>query len=132
MDANSVAGDARLGHLEEGVSDPISIADANLVVREALHREVFAELAKRKILTSKLFFPISIATDLIHEDGSMFTAVALQISLAITVDIQSPNHAGALNRDFPYRCVDGFAFPGNIAREADINRQQTRHESHLS
>ena len=44
-DADAVTGDARLGDLEQRVADPVAVADADLVVGQALDGEVLAELA---------------------------------------------------------------------------------------
>ena len=42
--SDAVAGDPRLSHLEQRSPDPVAVADADLVVRQPLDREVLAEL----------------------------------------------------------------------------------------
>jgi hypothetical protein len=45
-DADPVAGDARLRHLEERSADAMLVANTHLVVGQAIDREVLAELPK--------------------------------------------------------------------------------------
>src|SRR5258708_20370967 len=87
-DADPVAGHARLRHFEQRAADPITVADADLVVRQSLHREVLAELSKHEVLSPELPFPITVGIDLIDENSPVLAAVTLQISLSVAVDVQ--------------------------------------------
>src|SRR5262249_14334388 len=84
-DSNPVAGHARLRHFAQRAANPITVADADLVVRQSLHREVLAELSKHEVLAPKLPFPIAVGTDLIDEDGPVLAAVTGQVALTISV-----------------------------------------------
>ncbi len=46
-DADPVAGDSRLGHLEQRLPDPVPVADAHPVIAQAVDGEVLPELAVR-------------------------------------------------------------------------------------
>ena len=58
-DAHAVAGDARLRHLEQGAADPVAIADAHLLVGQAVDGEVLAELAIGEVVSTELALPSS-------------------------------------------------------------------------
>src|SRR5262249_32120783 len=84
-DSNPVAGHARLRHFKQRAADAITVADADLIVRQSLHREVLAELSKHEVASPELPFPIAIGIDLIDENGPVLATVTLQISLAVAV-----------------------------------------------
>ena len=122
-DADAIAGNAGLRHLEECATDAIAIADANFIVGKAFDGEVLAELTIDEVGTSELFFPEAVGFNLIDEDGALLTAVTRQVALAVPVDVESANLAPALDRTLPYPCVDSLTLPRNVAREADVNGQ---------
>ena len=126
-DAEPVAGDARLRHFEQRASDPVTVADAHLGVGQAVDREILAELTVSEVAAAKLSLPIAVRIDLINEDRAMLAAMALQIALAIAVDVEPPRHATALHGRFPDSGVDSLALPRDVAREPDIDRKQARH-----
>ena len=97
------------------------------VVRQAVDREILAELPVNEVVAAKLRLPIAIGIDLINEDGAMLPAMALQIALAVPVDVEPPRHATALHGRFPDPGVDGPALPRDVAWEPDIDRKQARH-----
>ncbi len=66
------------------------VTNADLIVRQSVHREVLAELSKREVLSPELPFPIAIGIDLVDENGPVLATVTLQICLAIAVDVQLP------------------------------------------
>ena len=53
-DADPVAGIAWLAHLDDGAADPETIADVDLVIGEALHCEVLAEISGHEIRPPKI------------------------------------------------------------------------------
>jgi hypothetical protein len=63
--ADPVAGDTRLGHFEQTGPDPVAIANAHLVVGEALDGEVLAELPKGEVASPEPILPIAIGGNLI-------------------------------------------------------------------
>ena len=69
-DAHPVAGHPGLGDLEHGVPDPVPVADADLVIRQSLHREVLAELPVREVVPTELLLPVAVGLDLVHEHGA--------------------------------------------------------------
>ena len=60
------AGDTRLSHFEQPGPDPVAIANAHLVVGEALDGEVLAELSKGGVATPELILPLAIGGNLIE------------------------------------------------------------------
>src|SRR5262249_31373259 len=101
-DSNPVAGHSRLRHLEQRAANPITVTDANLIVRQSLHREVLAELSKHEIPSPQLLFPIAIGFDLVDENGPVLSTVPLQTSLAIAVDVQPCDLAAPPDRVLPH------------------------------
>jgi hypothetical protein len=63
-----------------------------------------------------------IGVNLIDEDCPVFAAMPTQVALPVAIDIEPPDHAGAMDRVFPYAGVDCPALPGDILRHADIYR----------
>src|SRR5262249_22579739 len=115
-DANPVAGHARLRHFEQRAANPITVTDADLIVRQSLHREVLAELSKHEVLASELPFPITIGIDLIDENGPVLATVTMQISLAVAVDVQPPDLTATADRVLPHGRVHALAVPLDVAR----------------
>ena len=123
-DAHPVAGDPGLGHLELRLADPVPVADAHLVIRQAVHREVLPELAVAEVIAAQLLLPVPVGLDLVHEHGAVLPTVPGQVALPIAVDVQPPHQPRALHRPFPYRRVHRPAVPGHVLRQAHVDRQQ--------
>src|SRR5262245_11052224 len=79
-DSNPVAGHSGLRHFEQRAANPITVANADLIVRQSLHREVLAELSKHEVLAPELPFPIAVGINLVDENGPVLATVTLQIS----------------------------------------------------
>src|SRR6266700_4933487 len=116
-DSNPVAGHSGLRHFEQRAANPITVTNADLIVRQTLHREVLAELSKHEVLSPELPFPIAIGIDLVDENGPVLATVTLQISLAIAVDVQPPDLTATPDRVLPNGRAHGFSFPLNFARQ---------------
>src|SRR5262245_22143355 len=124
-DSDAVAGDARLSDLEDGAADLVAVANADLVVTQAVDREVLAELAVDEVVSTKLAFPVAVGVDLVHEHGALLAAVSGPVALPVAGDVQ-PAHAprpgdGVLvdpGEDRP-------AAPERVLRHADVDRQQS-------
>ena len=130
--SNPVAGHPGLRHFEQCAANPITVTNADLVVRQTVHREILAELPEYQVLSPQLPLPIAIRIDLVDENGAMFATVTLQISLAVAVDVQPSYLAATPDRVFPHGRAHGLAFPFNFARQADVHREQLRHSGSLT
>jgi len=75
------AGDPRLGYLENRAADPVTVADAHLVVGQALHGEVLPELPVLEVIPAQLFLPVLVGLDLVDEHRPLLAAVPGQITL---------------------------------------------------
>jgi hypothetical protein len=126
-DADAIAGNARLRDLEKGAPDLKAIADANLVVGQSFNREVLAKLPLNEVGPLQLLRPVAIRFDLVDKDRSLLAAMAAEIGLTVSVEIKPAYPATALDGIFPDRGAHGASFPHDIARMADINRQQSTH-----
>ena len=93
--------------LEQRAADLIAVPDANRIVRSSFNGEVLAELAVDEIGPLQLFLPMAIGFDLVDEHGSLLAAMAVQVALPISVQIQPADPAAATHRIFP---ADG-AYP---------------------
>ena len=89
--------------------------------------EILPELPKAKVASAEPVLPIAIGVNLINEDGPMLTAVARQIPLTITIDVEPAYHAPALNGRLPYRGADHLAPPHDVLRQTHIYRKQAGH-----
>jgi hypothetical protein len=52
---------------------------------------------KAEVIPAKFPLPVAVAIDLVDKDGPMFAAVADQVTLSVTVEIEPPRHAPARN-----------------------------------
>ena len=130
---DAVAGDARLGDLEQGRADPVAVADADLVVRQSLDGEVLAELPVDEIAAAQPLLPVAIRFDLIDEDRALLSAVAGEIALAVALDVEPPDAATSLHRLLPDAGAHRPSAPLDVARQPDVDREQPGHRdaSHL-
>jgi hypothetical protein len=88
-DAHAIACDTWLRDLEERAPNPVSIADANLVVGQAHHCEVLAKLSECKIVTAELSLPVAIGIHLIHHHRAAFASMPGYIALSVALHIQT-------------------------------------------
>jgi hypothetical protein len=126
---NAIAGHAWLRHLEQGIADAITVADADRVIRKSVDREVLAELAERKVIAAERVFPISIRIDLVDHHGALLAAMTAKIALSISLEVQPPDRATSLNRMLPNASVHALAAPLDTLRQTDIDGKQSRHEN---
>jgi hypothetical protein len=75
--ANAVASYSRLGHLEYRITNPVTIADADLVVGKAVYCQVLAKLSILEVVPLKVILPVAIGIELIHHHCAMFPAMSL-------------------------------------------------------
>src|ERR1700753_3883705 len=96
-----VAGDPRLGDLELRLADPVAVPDADLVVGQAVHGEVLAELAEGEVVPLQIALPVVVGLDLVDEHRAHLTAVPAPVPLAVTIDVQPPDHPRPRYRPLP-------------------------------
>jgi hypothetical protein len=121
--AHPVTSDAGLRYFEQSGPDSIAVADTHLVIGKAVDGQVFSELPERKIAATKVTLPIAIGVNLVDEYRPLLAAVTGQVTLTVTVDVQAPNRAPALNRLLADRCSNSLAAPFDLAGHAHIDRQ---------
>ena len=135
-DAQPVAGDPRLADLEQCRSDPVLVADADLIVGEPVDREVLAELTGYEVVAVHLLAPVLVRLQLIHVDGPVHPSVTVQIALAVTVYVQAPDRSRPGDRLLPDAGEDGPPLPRDLPRQPDVDRHEPprglRHRGSLS
>ena len=119
-DADAVARYARLCYFKYRVTNAVSIADADLVIRKSLNREVFSELAEDKVIASEKALPVVIGVHLINKNGALLPAMTGEIALRVAIDIELAHHSPSLNWRFPDGGSDSLAVPCHVARKTDI------------
>src|SRR5437660_797484 len=117
----------RLGHLEEGTPDAIAVANADLVIRQSFDGEVLAELPVAEVTAAQPLLPVSIRFNLIDEARSLLATVAAEIALPVTFDIEQPDAPPPLHRLLPDARVHGLSTPLDVARQPDVDREQSGH-----
>ncbi len=125
--ADPVAGNPRLGDLELCIADLVPVADAHLAVGQPVDREILPEVAVAEIIAPEVLLPVPVGIDLVDQHRPLLTAVAVQVALAVPVDIQPPHHPRSCHRVLPDAGADGPALPGHVLRHADVDRHQHRH-----
>jgi hypothetical protein len=126
-DADAVARHPRLGDLEERAADAVAVADADLVVLQPLDREVLAELPIAEVVAAELALPIPVGAQLIDEDRAMLAAVRQAVGLVVAVDVDPPHHPRAVHGGLPDRGANRLALPRDLARPADVERDEPHH-----
>src|SRR5215472_11643950 len=99
--ANAVARHAWLRYFKYSTTNPVAIANRDLVISKSVNGEVFSELAESKILAAQKALPVMVRIDLVDEYGAVLPAVTGEIGLRITVDIELAHHSPSLNWRFP-------------------------------
>src|SRR5262245_2416326 len=69
--AEPIAGNPRLRHLEYGAADLIPIADAHGIVSQLLDSEVLSKLSVNEITPLQLLLPVAVRIDLVDIDGAL-------------------------------------------------------------
>src|SRR4029453_12131136 len=82
-----------------------------------------------EIVSFQIVLPISIGIQLIDEYRPAFAAVTIQVALAVTVQVEAACHPRPLDRRFPDAGVHRFALPNDVARQTNIDRNQSSHRS---
>src|SRR5579863_1255690 len=118
--AHAVARYSWLRYFKYCTTDPVSISNADLVVRKSLDGEVFSELAKSKIVAAQKALPVMVRIHLVDEYSALFPAVTSEIRLGVAINIELAHHSPSRNRRFPDCGSDRFAVPCHVARQADI------------
>jgi len=65
------------------------------------------------------------------ENDPVLGAVARQIALTITVDVEPTYHVPALNGRLPDGGVDRLSVPRDVARRTHVHREQAGHRALL-
>ena len=122
-----VARDPRLGDLEFGRPDAVPVTDAHVGVGQPVDGQVLAEVAVAEVVAAEMALPVPVGVDLVDQHRPLLAAVAGQVALPVAVDIQPADHGRAVYRLLPYAGIDRLALPRDVARQADVHRQQHRH-----
>ena len=109
------------------LADPEAIADADLVIGEALHREVLAEISRHEIRPPKILRPVAVGFELVDHDRTLLAAMALEVSLAVAIEIQPAGDNPPHHRRLPDRRPDSPALPRDVLRKSDIDRNDDTH-----
>ena len=115
-DADPVAGNARLAHLEDRAADLVAIADADHVVGETLDGEVLPELPVDEVVPVELALPVLVGVELVDEHRALLAAVSGKVALAVAVDVQAAHHPRAVDWLLPHRRVHRPALPDHFPR----------------
>ena len=119
--ADPVTGHAGLGNLKLRLAYPVPVADTDLVVSQAVDREVFPELAVAEVVAAEMLLPVPVRRHLVDQHGPLLAAVTLEIPLPVTVDVQPADHDRPVHRFLPNARVHGFTLPGDIARQSNVH-----------
>jgi hypothetical protein len=65
--------------------------------------------------------PVPVGFELINHHGPVLSTVSREVSLPVTIDIQTPRHDSSGNGPFPDGGVNHFPLPLDVTRETDID-----------
>jgi hypothetical protein len=100
--ANAIAGHTRLRDFEQSSADPVAVANADLIVSQTFHCEIFSELPEDKIVALQLLLPVAVRIHLVDKHSAVLSAMTVQITLCVTIDIEPSNQAPSLDRLLPH------------------------------
>lgn len=112
--AHAVAGDPRLGDLEDRRADPVAVPHAHLVVGEPVDGEVLTEVAVDEVVPSEVSGPVTVGVGLVDQHGPHLAAVTAQVALSVALDVEAPDAAGAGHRALEDPGVHRLAPPGDV------------------
>jgi hypothetical protein len=118
---DAITGDAWLRHFKQCTADTVPISNADLVIGKTIDCQVLAELAILEVVTLEMRLPVAVGAELIDHHSTVFSAVACEIALTITVKIEPPRHHPACYGSLPDSGVDHFALPFDIGWKADVH-----------
>ena len=79
-DADAITSHTRLYHFKYGITNAVSIADADLVISKSLNREVLSELTKAEVTTPQKLLPVAVGIDLVDKYRTLLPSVTGEIS----------------------------------------------------
>jgi hypothetical protein len=97
------------------------VADTDFRIWQTLNCEVLSELSEGEICAVEFILPVAIGTDLVNEYGTVLAAVARQIPLRVTLNVQSSHHVRAVNGRLPNGRAHSLSTPGDLTRHTDIH-----------
>jgi hypothetical protein len=92
LDAEPVAGNARLGHLNQRFPDPKDIAYVDAVFGHPFNGEILAELRKLEVIPAKFPRPVLVMFSGVHANRLVDSTVTAEIDLLVAAQIQGPKH----------------------------------------
>ena len=106
-----------------------TISNTHFCIRQTVDRKILSELSMNEVVSPEMALPIPIGIQLIDKYGSTFAAVTIQVTLAVTVQVETACHPRPFDRRFPNAGVHRFALPNDVARQTNIDRNQSSHHS---
>jgi hypothetical protein len=125
--AQSVTGDAGLGHFKDAAADPKPVSDTDFGVSQPVDGEVLSKLAVHEIRSLKIFLPVTIGVELIDHQCALLTAGTRKIALCISNEVQPSREDSPRYRPLPDRGSDSLSLPFHIAWQAHIDREDDSH-----
>src|SRR5689334_8662798 len=122
--AHTEAGDAGLGDLELGIADPVSVADADVMIGHAGYGEVLSEVAGHQVVAAKVVAPVVVRLGLVDHHRPLLAAVTGEIALAVSVDVEPAHHHGSVDRGLPDSGADRLTVPRHVFRHTDVHGNQ--------
>ena len=122
--ADPVAGDPRLAHLEQRGADAVAVADPDLVIGESFDGEVLAELPVAEIVAVQERLPVAIGLQLVEEDRTVHAAMPGQVALSVAVDVEATDHPPFRDGVLPDPGADRPSLPLHVSWHTDIDRHE--------
>jgi hypothetical protein len=128
--AEAIAGDPRLGDLNNHLANLVVIANAYLVIGQAINSEVLTKSTRLQVVSAEFGGPVVVGGEL-HQHSAVLSSVSIEITLTVAVDVEPANHARPVNRCFPNPGVHGSIAPAHVLGHTDIYRHQFGHRTDL-
>src|SRR4051812_7073749 len=96
--ADPKARDTWLGDLELRATNAVSVTDADILVGKPADGEVLPEIPRSQVVAVEKFGPEVIRLGLVDQHCALFTTVAAEVTLAITVEVEPASHDRSVHR----------------------------------
>ena len=97
------------------------VADAHLLVGQALDGKVLPELSEHEVMAVELTLPVMIGLHLVDEDRPVFSSMSGQVSLPVTIDVEPAHHPPTLNGFLPDGGAHRLTVPGDVAGQTNVH-----------
>jgi len=97
------------------------VADADLLVGQAIDGKILPELSKHEVIPAELTLPVVIGLHLVDKDRPLLASVTSQVPLPIAINVGPPDHPPTLHWLLPDGGSHRLPAPCDVAGKANVH-----------